>query len=469
MILTLFYFFAFAMMALLGYVLLKTVLNPSARDETNHRDVNIGIARDRKSLIKDALSKGNIDKDTYEQELNDIESTLAAELTEGPNNSHSRIMRGMGVLVILGTLVAVSVSLYQRLGTTVAMQNQFLAQTGSVILPNGATVNQQIATALESGADPRTAAAQVGAATAQPAAQSIEKLLPELEARLAENPDDVDGWLLLARTYMNVGEFKKAEDALLRLYEIDDTNPELIIMLAESGALQKQGDLTGKPQELIQKALELDPTNQRGLLLLALSYQQTAEHEKAIEILEALRSNPNLSAEGANNIQQMIAQSLSVISKTEDSVASAPITDANNGSSESNSANTASAQEAADVSGPSLSVSIELSEKAKAATSDADSVFVFAVASNGPPMPLAAVRISVADLPTTLVLDNTQAMIPNMTLSTFPSVTVGARVSSTGDAIAKPGDWFGEQINVSTVDNNDADNALLILIDQQTP
>ena len=481
MILTLFYVFAFAMMALLGIVLLKSVLNPAIRDETNHRDVNIGIARDRKTLIKDALSKGHIDKDTYAQELDDIEKTLAAELTEGPDNSHSRIMRGVGVFMILGTLVAVSVLLYQRLGTTIAMQNQYLAQTGSVIMANGATVNERIAPALESGADPRAAVAQANAAASADAdkqAASIAELLPQLEARLEQDPTDVQGWLLLARTYMNVGEFKKAEDALLRVNEIDDSNPELVIMLAEAGALQNQGDLTGEPQQLIRKALELDPTNQRGLLLLALSHQQSAEHEQAIEILETLRANPNLSAEGAANIQQMIGQSLAAMNVPEHEAANAPIIDANNGSTNSGSATDSSANSSADsatdasansdsAAGPSLSVSVELSEQAKAAAGDDDSVFIFAVASNGPPMPLAAIRLSVTDLPTTVVLDSSQAMIPNMTLSTFPSVTVGARVSSSGDAIAKTGDWFGEQTDVSTTD--DSADAIEIVIDQQTP
>jgi len=335
MILTIFYFFAFVMMALFGFVLLKTVLNPATRDETNHRDVNIGIARDRKSLIKDALSKGNIDKDTYEQELTDIETTLADELIEGPNNTQSRIMRGLGVFVILGTLIAVSVTLYQRLGTSVAMQNQYLTETGSVILPNGATVNQQIASALESGADPRTAAEQVSTATAQPMEQSIEKLLPDLEARFAENPDDLEGGMLLARTYMNIGEFQKAEHTLTKLSETEDKEPELMIMLAESSALQNQGELTGKPRELIAKALEIDPNNQRAMLIMALAHQQAGEHEQAIEVLERLKSNANLTPEGEQNIRQMIAQSLAVMNEPENPKENAPIVDANNGSAAS--------------------------------------------------------------------------------------------------------------------------------------
>ena len=385
-------------------------------------------------------------------------------------------MRGLGVIVVVGTSVAVSVLMYQRLGNTSSMQVQFLAQTGSIILPNGATVNERIAPALQSGADPRTAVAQANAAAnaeAQQEAASIQKLLPQLVARLEQDPTDVQGWLLLARTYMNIGEFEKAEEALITLNEIDDTNPELVIMMAEANALQNQGNLTGKPQELIQKALEIDPTHQRGQLLLALSFQQEGAHPEAIELLERLQSNPDLSPEGANNIKQMIAQSLSIMNEPENPEENAPIIAANNNSRPSSDTDeTVDSNPESEAPSPTLVVVVELSEEAKEAASDNDSVFVFAVASNGPPMPLAAVRLSVSDLPTSVVLDNSQAMIPNMTLSTFPSVTVGARVSSSGDAIAKTGDWFGEQTNVPTTDTNAetaANNKIQIIIDQQTP
>ena len=166
MILTLFYVFAAAMTALLGYVLLRSVLSPSARDETNHRDVNIGIARDRQSLIKDALSKGHIDQETYETEKKDIESTLASELAEGPNTSQSRLMRGGGVLFLVGITLVVSIVLYQRLGSEMAMQDTFLADTGAVIMANGATVPAPVAAALNTGADPRTVAETVARAQA---------------------------------------------------------------------------------------------------------------------------------------------------------------------------------------------------------------------------------------------------------------------------------------------------------------
>jgi len=80
-------------------------------------------------------------------------------------------------------------------------------------------------------------------------------------------------------------------------------------------------------------------------------------------------------------------------------------------------------------------------------------------------MPLAVSRMTVADLPVTVTLDNSMAMIPTMTLSSFDSVTVGARVSKTGNAIAQPGDWFTEVTDIEPATTD----SVTLTVDQQTP
>ncbi len=315
-------------------------------------------------------------------------------------------------------------------------------------------------------------------AAGQSAAGSLQDLLPQLEARLVDNPDDLQGWTLLGRTYMNIGEFAKAQTALQRVNELEPSDPEMIIMLAEAGALQNDGDLTGEAQVLIKKALAVDPNYQRAQLLMGLSHQQLGEHEQALEIFLKLRENPNLNEQAIANLTQMVNQSRAALGQPLEGGLQAglqaglqpetndPTSKADSGTTvNESSSNSASQSESA---GAAISVNVSLAASMQDQVDPGDSVFVFATASAGPPMPLAVVRLTVDQLPTTVQLDESQAMIPNMTLSAFPSITIGARVSKSGNAIAQPGDWFGEQLNVEGHTERSAD-AINIVIDQQVP
>ena len=93
-----------------------------------------------------------------------------------------------------------------------------------------------------------------------------------------------------------------------------------------------------------------------------------------------------------------------------------------------------------------------------------DSLFIFARAAAGPRMPLAVVRRQVKDLPFTFTLDDSQAMAPEMNLSKFRDVIVGARISKSGSATPQSGDLQGLSATVQT----GADN-IKIVIDQVVP
>ena len=124
-----------------------------------------------------------------------------------------------------------------------------------------------------------------------------------------------------------------------------------------------------------------------------------------------------------------------------------------------------SAGRAAVDSGASVALTVALSDEARADTRPEETVFVYARASEGPPMPLAVSRHTVADLPVTVTLDESMAMMPTMSLARFPDVTVGARVSRTGEAIAAPGDWFAEREGVEV----GAGDTVELVIDTRRP
>ncbi len=101
-------------------------------------------------------------------------------------------------------------------------------------------------------------------------------------------------------------------------------------------------------------------------------------------------------------------------------------------------------------SAASIKVAVKLSPALAKQAAANDAVFIFARAAQGPRMPLAIVRKQVKDLPVTVTLDDTLAMTPEMKLSDFPEVVVGARISKSGDAIAQPGDLEGYGAPVKT-------------------
>ena len=111
----------------------------------------------------------------------------------------------------------------------------------------------------------------------------------------------------------------------------------------------------------------------------------------------------------------------------------------------------------------SLTLKVELNESLRQLVKPGDSVFVYAKAASGPPMPLAVKRLAVSDLPAEVTLSDADAMMPQMKLSAFDLVVVGARVSKTGNPVAQPGDLF---VEVTGIDSSNPPQDLLLSINQ---
>lgn len=94
--------------------------------------------------------------------------------------------------------------------------------------------------------------------------------------------------------------------------------------------------------------------------------------------------------------------------------------------------------------GTTLQIAVSLDPAVSGQTAPDDAVFVYARAASGPPMPLAVQRYRVADLPVSVTLDDSMAMVPAMRLSAFPQVVVGARISRSGQATPQAGDLEGQ-------------------------
>lgn len=126
----------------------------------------------------------------------------------------------------------------------------------------------------------------------------------------------------------------------------------------------------------------------------------------------------------------------------------------------------ASTPPAASGEGPSISVTVSLDPSLAQRISPEDTLFVFARAAQGPPMPLLVERRRVEAFPMEVVLDENDAMLPSLRLADTGAVVVGARVSRAGDAIAQPGDLEGLS---GTIDLAGGSRTVALTIDQVVP
>jgi cytochrome c-type biogenesis protein CcmH len=275
--------------------------------------------------------------------------------------------------------------------------------------------------------------AQLHASRAQ-----VEAMVERLAARLRENPDDVNGWKLLGRSYGIMGRYAEAADAYAKAAMRSPRDAQLLADLADVLAMARGQSLQGEPEQLALRALEIEPGNLKALALAGSAAFERKDFAAAAKHWERMLAYVEPNSEDARSIQQNVAEARSLAGDT--------------GKQETKKQ---PARPQAGVRG-----TVSLSPQLKDKVSPEDTVFVFARAAEGPPMPLAVARVRVRDLPYRFALDDSMAMSPALKLSAFPKVVVTARVSKTGTATAQPGDLQGASAPVA---NNAA--AVSVVID----
>lgn len=210
--------------------------------------------------------------------------------------------------------------------------------------------------------------------------------------------------------------------------------------------------------ELLVKALSIDPNHQKALWLAGTGLFERGDFAGAIEYWSHLR---DILPPGSEDIEVMHANIAEAENYRQRQLAG------EFGKSPAQQAfpegQTAKAQTAAAgsvrVSGQ-VSISSELMARAAAG----DTLFVFARAVNGPPMPLAIVRAKAGELPLEFSLDESMAMMPSMSMANYSQVVVGARISRSGNAMPQSGDLQGSSGAVAV-----GTEGLKIMIDTVVP
>lgn len=403
----------------LAILVIPVLSRPASGESLNRDQQNIQIAREKKALLEEQLAQQQMTEEEYQAALADLETSLALDLQRHQALQSNQDAGRWVIWVFVAMVPVLSIGMYWQLGEYQVIENPQLAQARS----------QQPA---GHGADGD--------------APSIEEMIAKVKERLQQQPDDKAGWFILGRTFMTLQRYDEAVTAFQRSYDINQQEatqqPSIMLALADALAMTRNGDMTGEPDQLVKQALQLSPRDPTALWLAGLSAEQAGRNREAFEHWKSLLPLLNDDVQSQNEVRTLL---LALKQKQPD----LPNLDF-------------SLQSLT----PGVNVVVNLDPQFASQANADDLVFIYAKAASGPPMPLAAKRVKVADLPLRVSLSDNDAMMPQMKLSGFDQVIVGARISKSGNPIAQPGDLYAES---SIIDHKRFDGVVEISIDQVQP
>jgi len=286
--------------------------------------------------------------------------------------------------------------------------------------------------------DPQPGQAQAGAKHIE--AGQMEAAVARLAQRLESNPDDLQGWAMLARSYRVLGRHDAAVIAYARAEKQIGSDPQRLTEWAESLALASGGSLAGKPAELVARALAVDPENGQALALAGAAAFERKDWPVAIAHWERLAKQFAPESEQGETVARSLAAAREELGKARGLPAAASAKPATVAAAPAR-------KPAAEAGKPApkfrLAGTVSLAPTLRARASPEDAVFIFARAAGGPPMPLAVVRKTVKELPAEFAFDEASAMMADAKLAAIGEVVVGARISRSGKANPQSGDLQG--------------------------
>ncbi len=408
----------FALIAVALFFVLPPLLGRYRVSKTLHNELNLAIYQQR---LKELEEEGEDDlspeqKDIMRQEM---KKSLLQDMQENEDSEKTNNLKQRSG--ILATFIGVSIPLlalgmYSLLGP--AELPEILA--GQAVVPaetRNAQGNNQL--------------------------PDVGEMVAKLEQRLKEDPENAEGWQMLGRSYMYMQRFNDAATAYGKALALDENSAEILTEYAEALAMIRQGDMQGKPTEYVLQALKLEPTFPKALWLAGAAKMQMQDYQGAIDYWQRLMQMHEPGSEGALELQKridMAAQALRESGKEPvlENIAKFEIKTI-------------------------ITVEVKLDPALASKARPDDTLFVYARAVNGPPMPLAIVRKQVKDLPLNVVLDDSMAMTPRARMSNFERIYIGARISKSGNATPEEGDLQGR----SDIINTGSKASAQILIEQE--
>lgn len=251
-------------------------------DTSGTKEANIAVYRDQISELETDLANGMVSREQFNQDRDEIERRLLEDVTSFDAVSATPLKpakegRGAVYATALG-LPILAVAFYLSIGN-----------------PNAA---------------PTVAVAPAPAMTQAPneefSQQRIEANVATLAKRLEQNPADLDGWKMLARSYTSLARYKEASAAYEKATALKSDDADLLADYAFSLAMAGEQKLQGKPLELINKALELDPENPKAMELAGSAAFEAQDYNRAIAYWQKLLKRVPPNSEVADSLNERI-------------------------------------------------------------------------------------------------------------------------------------------------------------------
>jgi len=377
---TSFFIPAFLLLVLVLVLLLRPYIFPAKTKATSRRQMNAAIYREEFDKLEAEHHAGVITVSDYEIAHAEMRQRLFQDTIEEDDQEVAGSVKKTTIGICI-FIVLLSSGLYFYLGDVVRV-----AQTNSE----------------------------------QPVTQEgVEKMVAEFAIKMEKDPTNLKGWAMLARSYRILGRNEDAAKAYARAGNFIDSDPQLLADYADVLAANANGSFAGKPLQLINQALKLDPDNLMALWLSGTASFNANNYKAAVQTWEKLAKQIPADTDEARAIQGSIAEARAKGGLATTSPAPTPTP--------------------AVSSGKEISGKIELSFDMKSKIKPGDIVMVVA-RKPGERMPVAVLKVPATDFPMRFTLSDALAMNPAALLSQLSEVSIEVRISKTGMAKPEAGD-----------------------------
>lgn len=389
-------------------------LKRAIKNKPNQDLTQVELYKEHLADLDASLARGDIEQVQYEQLKLELQKTLLAESEQAVYQKELKT-GGKKALIAFALVIPVLCIL--------------------VYVQTGAKSDWEIYQELQELSESKTA---------EEHRAKMQELAVMIQARIQHTPDNLQLQNLLAQSSMALQDYDQAVQAYSAILEVAPESPRIMSNLAQAMFYRAGNNVTPEVREYTQKALELAPMMPEMLGLAGIDAKNQGDLRGAIKYWKRAVMHMDKNSRAAQGYLNGIAKAEKALKDAGESLDEP--------------------EQPKEDGGASVVLNVSLDDNANVDPSD--TLFIYARAWQGAKMPLAIKRLTAAQLPTTVTLDESMAMAPGMSITSAEQLELVARISKSGTPAARSGDWQGSMGPIVLSELKDAVN---LKIDQQVP